>query len=102
MVVPVAEETFYISKYLNLFPSYCNVLCSNLPTLELLHDKWKFSQLIKSHESVKTIPTIQVTDSKSVVKVSISNFFYMLKKHFTFFFLYSFWEILKKKKKNIY
>ncbi len=67
LVIPVAEETFYVAKYLSSFPTSCHVLCSDLDTLEQLHDKWTFSQSVQSYKEVLPIPTLKVTSQKAAL-----------------------------------
>jgi predicted ATP-grasp superfamily ATP-dependent carboligase len=48
LVVPTCEEIFYVSSRIELFPDHTNVFAEPLPKLELLHNKWKFVQLVSN------------------------------------------------------
>lgn len=69
MLIPTWEEIFYISKSLDQFPKECTVFCESFDKLEILHNKWKFIDLLQSlgfacpktqilvdAEELKTIP----------------------------------------------
>ena len=83
ILIPVGEETLYvlshyppaytilmsflslicsyISKHKHMFPPGCCILASDLSTLEILHDKFQFSQLTTECGNVRPTPTIKVT-----------------------------------------
>ncbi|MCB1085377.1 MAG: ATP-grasp domain-containing protein [Chlamydiia bacterium] len=48
-VIPTFEETFCLSKGIELFPESTTVFCPDYFTLDHLHNKWLFNQKIKEH-----------------------------------------------------
>jgi predicted ATP-grasp superfamily ATP-dependent carboligase len=48
LIIPVYEEIFYISKFLEKFPKNCKVFCTSFKILEKLHNKWTFQEKIKN------------------------------------------------------
>jgi predicted ATP-grasp superfamily ATP-dependent carboligase len=46
LVLPIYEETFYISKYKEMFPSSCRIFTSSIELLKKLHDKWSFQEMV--------------------------------------------------------
>ncbi len=46
LVLPIYEETFYVSKYKDRFPSFCKIFTSSIELLEKLHDKWSFQEMV--------------------------------------------------------
>ena len=47
LLIPTFEETFHIAQNLDAIRPHCSVFCEELPRLDILHDKWKFHQLLQ-------------------------------------------------------
>jgi hypothetical protein len=47
LLIPTFEETFHIAQSIDAIRSHCSVFCEELPRLDVLHNKWKFHQLLQ-------------------------------------------------------
>jgi predicted ATP-grasp superfamily ATP-dependent carboligase len=47
IIIPTCEETFHVSLHRPAFEKYCQVFTSDIATLDKLHHKWTFNQLLK-------------------------------------------------------
>lgn len=48
-LVPVCEEVFYIAKFRDRLAGLCNVAVGPIDTLAVLHSKWEFVRLLRTH-----------------------------------------------------
>ena len=63
IVVPTCEEIFYVASRLELFPSSTKIFSEPLSRLEVLHNKWKFVQELKSLGSKILAPETHLANS---------------------------------------
>ncbi len=50
LLIPMWEETLYLSQALDLFPDTCHVFCTNFDTLHTLHHKSTFHKKLESYQ----------------------------------------------------
>lgn len=72
-LLPVWEDIFHISKYLDQFPSSCQVFSSRFELLHRIHNKWDFIQLLQ--ELAIPVPkTYLITDKRQLGQVELPSY----------------------------
>ncbi len=67
LLIPNAEEIYYVAKIKNQLPSFCKVFVSDFGTLHDLHNKWIFIQKAAAQE-LKVPITYFISSKKELVR----------------------------------
>ena len=73
LVLPVSEESMYVSALYGLVPSTVTLLCMDQPTLLMLHDKYRFARFAQLH-SLNVPATELADDHKATMPLLTSSF----------------------------
>ncbi len=73
LLLPTCEEIFYLSAHLHLFPSSVSVFSEPLARLQVLHNKWTFTQLIQKLDCPIRAPETHLISNPGELAVFIGD-----------------------------